>query len=127
MDDAIGIKEMLWNWARANPERAGDAVGWPRLSAFGREMASGHRENPEPVNHDEAEVIDAAVRAYLKAIRKRERRGLEEQVFWARYFLRWELPDVARKVKKSLAWVKSTCGTIEGTIEGIYLYQQEAA
>lgn len=127
MTDTIGMREMLWNWARANPERAGDAVNWPRIAAFGREMASGHRESAEPVNYAEAEEVDRAVLSYLNAIRQVDKRSLEEQVFWARYFLRWEMPDVARKVKKSKAWAKNTCAVIEATIEGIYLVQQEKA
>lgn len=124
MTDTIGIRDLLWEWARAYPERAGDSVSWPRMSAFGPDMvADRHRENPEPIDYKRAEEIDKAVLSYLKAIRKQGKRSLEESVFWARYFLRWEVPDVVKKVRKSRAWVHNTCGIIEGTIEGIYLVQ----
>ena len=130
MANAIEMRHMLWNWARAYPERAGDSVSWPRLAAFGREMASGHRENPDPVRHEEAEEVDAAVLQYLNTVRRRkdrEKANLEGMVFWLRYYYRWEQPDIARKVQKSVAWVKNMCSIVENSVETVYLMQQEAA
>ncbi|BBM03949.1 hypothetical protein [Microbulbifer sp. GL-2] len=125
----LGIRELLWEWSIAYPERAGDAVSWPRMAAFGREMVSGHRVSPLPVNEERAQVTDATVLVYLNAItmrRDREKAELERLVFWLRYYYRWELQDVARKVKKSKPWVEKMCQIVEATVEAFYLARNAA-
>ncbi|GAA5445816.1 hypothetical protein Misp06_04021 [Microbulbifer sp. NBRC 101763] len=116
----LGIRDLLWEWARAYPERAGDSVSWPRKSAFAREIVSGHRESPIPVNEARAEETDQVVGMYLRAVKGRKSQSKVEaelEVFWLRYFRRWELQDVAKAIKKSVASIKILCQIIESSIE----------
>ncbi|WHI52964.1 hypothetical protein P3339_09440 [Microbulbifer sp. MLAF003] len=116
----LGIRELLWEWSRAYPERAGDSISWPRKSAFAREMVSGHRESLIPVNEARAEETDQVVGMYLRAVKGRKSQNKAEaelRVFWLRYFRRWELQDVSRVVKKSVASIKTLCQIIESSIE----------
>ncbi|QFT55591.1 hypothetical protein [Microbulbifer sp. THAF38] len=125
----IAIRDLLWEWSRAYPERAGDSVSWPRMSAFSREMVSGNRESPEPINEQRAEMTDAAVLAYLNVVRKRrdqKKAQLEGMIFWLRYYYQWEMPDVCRKAGQSKSWVINMCRVIEGTIEAFVLAQNAA-
>lgn len=126
MTDAIGIRELLWEWSRAYPERAGDSVSWPRMTACGRKVPSGRPERSEPIDYVRAEQTDKAVLVYLNVIRRRKdcnRAMLEGSAFWLRYYYRWERQKVANKLKKSKAWVDNMCNLIEGTVEAIYLAQ----
>ncbi|MCO1335180.1 hypothetical protein MO867_12640 [Microbulbifer sp. OS29] len=126
----IAIRDLLWEWSRAYPERAGDSVSWPRMSAFSREMASGSRESPEPINEKRAEETDQVVGAYLRAMKgcNNQSRAFEElRVFWLRYYRRWELQEVAKTVGKSEGTVRTTCRVIENTIETVYLMMERAA
>ncbi|WP_444893623.1 hypothetical protein ACJJIE_03820 [Microbulbifer sp. TRSA001] len=125
----IAIRDLLWEWSRAYPERAGDSVSWPCMSAFSREMVSGNRESPEPINEKRAELTDAAVLAYLNAVSRRRDQAkaeLEGLVFWLRYYYRWELRDVAKKVSRSKPWVEKMCQIVESTVEAFYLTQNAA-
>ncbi|MDP5211139.1 hypothetical protein [Microbulbifer sp. 2205BS26-8] len=129
MVNEISIRERLWEWSRAYPERAGDSVSWPRMAAFGRRMLSGCRESPVPIDYDRAALTDAAVLAYLNVIARRqdkEKAALERKVFWLRYYYRWEMRDVCRKVGQSKSWVINMCKVIEGTVEALYLAENAA-
>ncbi|WP_299946881.1 hypothetical protein [uncultured Microbulbifer sp.] len=129
MINEISIRERLWEWSRAYPERAGDSVSWPRMAAFGRRMLSGRRESPESIDYERAALTDAAVLAYLNVIARRqdkEKAALERKVFWLRYYYRWEMQDVARKVKKSKPWVEKMCQIVEATVEAFFLSQNAA-
>ncbi|MFS1524723.1 hypothetical protein ACL7TT_11505 [Microbulbifer sp. 2304DJ12-6] len=129
MVNEISIRERLWEWSRAYPERAGDSVSWPRMAAFGRRMISGHREGSVPIDYERAALTDAAVLAYLNVIARRqdkEKAALERKVFWFRYYYRWEMQDVARKVKKSKPWVEKMCQIVEATVEAFFLSQNAA-
>ncbi|MCO1336446.1 hypothetical protein MO867_19110, partial [Microbulbifer sp. OS29] len=125
----IAIRELLWEWSRAYPERAGDSVSWPRMSSFARGMKSKHRENPELVNEVRAEETDQVVGMYLRAVKGRgnqEKAGVELAVFWLRYFRRWELQEVAKAVKRSVANIKTLCQIIESSIEVGYRMREES-
>ncbi|WKD51107.1 hypothetical protein [Microbulbifer spongiae] len=124
MVNEISIRERLWEWSRAYPERAGDSVNWPRMAAFGRRMLSGCRESPDPIDYERAALTDAAVLAYLNVIARRqgkEKAALERKVFWLRYYYRWEMRDTCTRVRRSKAWVENMCNLIEGTVEALYL------
>ncbi|WP_299582045.1 hypothetical protein [uncultured Microbulbifer sp.] len=125
----VGIRDLLWEWARAYPERAGDSVSWPRMAAFGREMMSGCTEIPTGVDWERAARTDAVVLAYLNTITRRQDRGkaeLEGMVFWLRYYYRWEMPHVCKKVGQGKTWVINMCRVIEGTVEAFYLARDAA-
>ncbi|WP_299948100.1 DnaB-like helicase C-terminal domain-containing protein [uncultured Microbulbifer sp.] len=125
----ISIRERLWEWSRAYPERAGDSVSWPCMAAFGRGMLSGRRESPVPIDCERAALTDAAVLAYLNVIARRqdkEKVTLEWLVFWFRYYYRWEMQDVCRKADQSKSWVINMCKVIEGTMEALYLAENAA-
>ncbi|WP_299948254.1 hypothetical protein [uncultured Microbulbifer sp.] len=129
MVNEISIRERLWEWSRAYPERAGDSVNWPRMAAFGRRMISGHKESPIPTDYDRAALTDAAVLAYLNVITRRqdkEKAALERLVFWLRYYCRWEIRETCARVKRSKAWVENMCNLIEGTVEALYLAENAA-
>ncbi|MDP5210011.1 hypothetical protein [Microbulbifer sp. 2205BS26-8] len=129
MVNEISIRERLWEWSRAYPERAGDSVSWPRMAAFGRRMLSGRRESPDPIDYERAALTDAAVLAYLNVIARRqdkERATLERLVFGLRYYYRWEMQNVCRKVGQSKSWVINMCKVIEGTVEALYLADSAA-
>ncbi|WP_444886497.1 hypothetical protein [Microbulbifer sp. JMSA008] len=116
----LGVRELLWEWSRAYQERAGDSVSWPRMSSFARNMKSNYRENPEPVNEGRAEETDQVVGMYLRAVKGRnnqDKARVELTVFWLRYFRRWELQEVAKVAKKSVASIKILCQIIESSIE----------
>ncbi|MEX2964719.1 hypothetical protein [Microbulbifer sp. TYP-18] len=122
---AIEIRDLLWEWSRAYPERAGDSVSWPRMAAFGLKVPSGR----EPIDYERAEQVDRAVLVYLNAVMRRkdrERAKLEEAIFWLRYYYRWERQKVAKRLKRSKAWVDNMCNLIEGTVEAFYLAQNVA-
>ncbi|MFA0814039.1 hypothetical protein [Microbulbifer epialgicus] len=125
----IAIRDLLWEWSRAYPERAGDSVSWPRMSAFSREMVSGNRESPEPINVNRAELTDAAVLAYLNAVSRRrdqEKAELEGLVFWLRYYYRWDIRFICKKVQRSKAWVENMNQLIEASVESVHLVQQKS-
>ncbi|WP_299943677.1 hypothetical protein [uncultured Microbulbifer sp.] len=56
----------------------------------------------------------------------KEKAALEKKVFWLRYYYRWEMQDVARKVKKSKPWVEKMCQIVEATVEAFFLSQNAA-
>ncbi|MFS1524469.1 hypothetical protein ACL7TT_10200 [Microbulbifer sp. 2304DJ12-6] len=129
MINEISIRERLWEWSRAYPERAGDSVNWPCMAAFGRRMLSGRRESPDPIDYERAALTDAAVLAYLNVIARRqdkEKAALEKKVFWLRYYYRWEMQDVCKKVGQGKTWVVNMCRIIEGTLEAFLLAQNAA-
>lgn len=121
MSDDIGIRDLLWEWSRAYPERPGDCVDWYRQSNFAGEIISdGWPEERTPIDYQRAEKTDAAILIYLNALQGRRSRAkaiFEEGIFWLRYFRRWELQDVARRMGKSQQWIKTQCQVIEGSIE----------
>ncbi|MFS1526314.1 hypothetical protein ACL7TT_19825 [Microbulbifer sp. 2304DJ12-6] len=99
------------------------------MAAFGRKMISGHREGSDPIDYERADLTDAAVLAYLNVIARRqdkEKAALEKKVFWLRYYYRWEMQDVCRKVDQSKSWVINMCKVIEGTVEALYLADNAA-
>ncbi|WP_444956773.1 hypothetical protein [Microbulbifer sp. ZKSA002] len=125
----LGIRELLWEWARAYPERAGDSVSWPRMAAFHKGMVCEGQVIPALINWDRADRMDAVVLAYLNTITRRrdkEKAELEGLVFWLRYYYRWEMPDVCKKLGQSKSWVINMCRVIEGTVEAFYLARDAA-
>ncbi|WP_299947956.1 hypothetical protein [uncultured Microbulbifer sp.] len=129
MISEISIRERLWEWARAYPDRTGDFVSWPRIAAFARRMKPTYEQYPEPIDYDRSALTDAAVLVYLNVIARRQdkkKAALERSVFWLRYYHQWEMQHVARKVNKSKPWVEKMCQIIEATVEAFILSQDAA-
>ncbi|MEW5251551.1 hypothetical protein [Microbulbifer discodermiae] len=123
MIDAIEIRELLWEWGRAYPEIVGAEVSWPRMAAFGREVASGHRENRVGVNQERADKTNEVVSNWLVVMKAHihiSSVAEELDVFWLRYNRRWELQGVARKLKLSKTKVRDYCKAIEAEITILY-------
>ncbi|WP_299942140.1 hypothetical protein [uncultured Microbulbifer sp.] len=127
MTDAIGIRELLWEWALVYCERPGDAVNYPRKAPFTTMV---HERQEGAPDKKRADNTDMVVRDWLQVML--EHRGSaavreELDVFWLRYHSFWELQDVARRLRLSMTKVRDHCKRIEAEITILYRKRAMAA
>jgi hypothetical protein len=99
------------------------------MAAFHKGMICEGQGISALIDWNRADRMDAVVLAYLNTIirrRDKEKAELEGLVFWLRYYYRWEIRDISKKIGRGKTWVESMCQIIESTVEAFYLTRNAA-